>query len=206
MFNLPGQLAIKTIHGRNGAFNVGRLETPLGEFYVKDAELEQYDQGMYEGDFSITAIRAYPYFAAGRLVVELRAHIAGLNIASADILTKEEASKLTPHDVDPIDEEGQRPVAPLSTPAAAPEPPQTPVQLDAGPKSEADSVTPPPAAVAVEADDEDQQIFGSLCPLGSVVKLDPTVDRSLFRRQHARLRQLGYRFSVQSQDWHQQAA
>ncbi|CAI1237927.1 Protein of uncharacterised function (DUF3275) [Serratia ficaria] len=27
MLTLPGQLAIKTIHGRNGDFNVGRLTT-----------------------------------------------------------------------------------------------------------------------------------------------------------------------------------
>ena len=28
MITIPGQLAIKTIHGRNGDFNVGRLATP----------------------------------------------------------------------------------------------------------------------------------------------------------------------------------
>lgn len=34
MITLPGQLAIKTIHGRNGDFNVGRLSTSIGEFVI----------------------------------------------------------------------------------------------------------------------------------------------------------------------------
>ena len=42
MITIPGQLAIKTIHGRNGDFNVGRLATSIGEFVVKNAELDQY--------------------------------------------------------------------------------------------------------------------------------------------------------------------
>jgi len=57
MITIPGQLAIKTIHGRNGDFNVGRLATSIGEFVVKNAELDQYAEGKYEGDFAIAEIR-----------------------------------------------------------------------------------------------------------------------------------------------------
>ncbi len=39
---VPGQLTLRTIRGKNGPFTVGRLSTPIGEFAVKDAELEQY--------------------------------------------------------------------------------------------------------------------------------------------------------------------
>ncbi|HHM5294170.1 TPA: DUF3275 family protein, partial [Pseudomonas aeruginosa] len=53
MITIPGQLAIKTIHGRNGDFNVGRLATSIGEFVVKNAELDQYREGKYDGDFAI---------------------------------------------------------------------------------------------------------------------------------------------------------
>lgn len=35
MINIPGQLAIRTISGRNGEFNVRRLS--IGEFVIKDA-------------------------------------------------------------------------------------------------------------------------------------------------------------------------
>ncbi|VFR57179.1 FIG034376: Hypothetical protein [plant metagenome] len=55
---VSGQLTLRTILGRNGPFNVGRLVTPIGEFAVKDAELEQYPEGKYGGDFAIRFI--YP--------------------------------------------------------------------------------------------------------------------------------------------------
>ena len=57
MITIPGQLAIKTIHGKNGDFNVGRLATSIGEFVIKNAELDQYDEGKYEGDFVIAALQ-----------------------------------------------------------------------------------------------------------------------------------------------------
>ena len=50
MITIPGQLAIK-IHGRNGDFNVGRLATSIGEFVVKNAELDQYAEGRVRGRF-----------------------------------------------------------------------------------------------------------------------------------------------------------
>tara|TARA_R100001244_G_scaffold43936_12_gene39434 strand:+ start:2524 stop:2832 length:309 start_codon:yes stop_codon:yes gene_type:complete len=55
---VPGQLTLRTIHGRNGPFNVGRLVTPIGKFAVKDAELEQYPEGKYDGEFVIRYIDA----------------------------------------------------------------------------------------------------------------------------------------------------
>ena len=76
MITIPGQLAIKTIHGRNGDFNVGRLATSIGEFVVKNAELDQYREGKYDGDFVIVEIRPSTYNANGRMVIEIRAHLA----------------------------------------------------------------------------------------------------------------------------------
>src|SRR3546814_2579801 len=67
MITIPGQLAIKTIHGRNGDFNVGRLATSIGEFVVKNAELDQYREGKYDGDFVIVEIRPSTYNANGRM-------------------------------------------------------------------------------------------------------------------------------------------
>jgi len=69
MITIPGQLAIKTIHGRNGDFNVGRLATSIGEFVVKNAELDQYREGKYDGDFVIVEIRPSTYNANGRMVI-----------------------------------------------------------------------------------------------------------------------------------------
>src|SRR3546814_13279454 len=53
MITIPGPLAIKTIHGRTGDFNVGRLTTSIGEFVVKNADPDQFREGKYVGDFAI---------------------------------------------------------------------------------------------------------------------------------------------------------
>ena len=47
----------------------------------------------------------------------------------------------------------------------------------------------------------DAELFGLLWPLEQSVKLDPTVDRALFRRQVSRLKELGYRFQAPTQTW-----
>ena len=52
------------------------------------------------------------------------------------------------------------------------------------------------------AEDDDTALFGALWPLGSSVKLDPTVDRRVLRQQRDRLGVLGYSFAPLSQDWH----
>jgi len=57
----------------------------------------------------------------------------------------------------------------------------------------------PAKAIAAEAD---AKLFGALWPLGDIVKLDATVDRSVLRQQCNRLNILGYKFAPLSQDWH----
>ena len=93
MITMPGQLAIKTIHGRLGDFNVGRLATSIGEFVVKNPELDQYDEGKYEGDFIITEIRPSTYNANGRMVIEIRAHLGGMSLSNIDALSSDEANR-----------------------------------------------------------------------------------------------------------------
>ena len=117
MITIPGQLAIKTIHGRNGDFNVGRLATSIGEFVVKNAELDQYAEGKYEGDFAIAEIRPSTYTANGRMVIEIRALLGGMTLSNIDALSRDDARRLSPQEVDPIDEEAQT-AAP--TPTTAP--------------------------------------------------------------------------------------
>ena len=202
MITIPGQLAIKTIHGRNGDFNVGRLATSIGEFVVKNAELDQYREGKYDGDFVIVEIRPSTYNANGRMVIEIRAHLGGMTLSNIDALSRDEARRLSPQEVDPIDEEAQAP-APASPPAkpkAKPRSPRDPL-VDTTPFGSE------PAAASAEAtahadDDGDAALFGTLWPLGDVVKLDATVDRRVLRQQRDRLGDLGYEFAPLSQDWH----
>jgi hypothetical protein len=199
MITLPGQLAIKTIHGRNGDFNVGRLATSIGEFVVKNAELDQYDEGKYEGHFAIAEIRPSTYTANGRMVIEIRALLGGMTLSNIDALSRDEARQLSPQEVDPIDEEAQAPA--LATPKveakAQPRHPRDPL-VDTTPFGTAPVTTSPEAS----AEADDAVLFGTLWPLGDSVKLDATVDRRVLREQRDRLGALGYEFAPLSQDWH----
>lgn len=199
MITLPGQLAIKAIHGRNGDFNVGRLTTSIGEFVVKNAELDQYNEGKYDGEFAITEIRPSTYNANGRMVIEIRAHLGGMTLSSIDALSDDEAHRLSPQEVDPIDEE-----APASVPAT----PKVAGQAKPrGPGHPLVDTTPfgQPAGEArneASSNDADASLFGTLWPLDAIVKLDATVDRRVLREQRDRLGTLGYVFAPLSQEWH----
>lgn len=202
MITLPGQLAIKTIHGKNGDFNVGRLATSIGEFVVKNAELDQYREGKYDGDFAIAEIRPATYTANGRMVIEIRALLGGMTLSTLDALSGDEASRLSPQEVDPIDEETAAPIP--ATPAvkstAKSRGANDPL-VDSTPFGSDSASAKAPASV-----DDDVSLFGTLWPLNEVVKLDATVDRRVLRQQRDRLDALGYEFQHQSQDWHRKAA
>jgi len=206
MITIPGHLAIKTIHGRNGDFNVGRLTTSIGEFVAKNAELDQYREGKYEGDFSIVEIRPSMYTTGGRMVIEMRAVLGGMTLSNIDPLTKDEAHRLSPQEVDPVDEETPKPqpvvepAPPVTEPLPAAADPlidTTPFGADALPKSAAETEQEQQADVA---------LFSTLWPLGETVKLDATVGRLVLRQQRDRLGALGYKFEPRSQDWHLKAA
>ena len=208
MITLPGQLAIKTIHGRNGDFNVGRLTTSIGEFVTKNAELDQYREGKYDGDFGIVEIRPFMYTTGGgRMVIELRAVLGGMTLSNIEALTKEEAHRMGPQEVDPVDEEVVKPQPANATPPSA-----IPETSEPSPDPLVDT-TPfgdePPTDTAAKADaagDADAALFGAVWPLVGLVKLDPTVDRRVLRRQRDRLDELGYEFEPRTQDWHLKAA
>jgi len=207
MITIPGQLAIKTIHGRNGDFNVGRLATSIGEFVVKNAELDQYAEGKYEGDFAIAEIRPSTYTANGRMVIEIRALLGGMTLSAIDALSRDDASRLSPQEVDSIDEEAQ---APTPTPTTAPK--AAGRKKARGSRDPLVDTTPfgsEPAAASAEAsahadadDGDDAALFGPLWPLSDPVKLDATVDRRVLRQQRDRLGDLGYEFAPLTQDWH----
>lgn len=194
MITVPGQLAIKTIHGRNGAFNVGRLATSIGEFVVKNAELDQYDEGKYDGNFIIAEIRPSTYPTNGRMVIEIRAVLAGMTLSGIDALSGDEAHQLSPQEVDPIDESPQ-PASPVASTTVTATDSDHPLR-DTTPFG-AEQATP-----ALSHEQDDAALFGALWPLASSVKLDATVDRRVLRQQCDRLSALGYEFAPLSQDWH----
>lgn len=200
MINIPGQLVIRTISGRNGDFNVGRLSTSIGEFVIKDALLDQYSEGKYRGDFLITEIRPSYYSTSGRLVVEIRAKLDSMSLDGVDHLTAEDAATLSPSEPDPIDEESSS--APqkylqqrkkLAAPKAVNNTAETSAVEDAP-----FGMSPPSLTCGAE---QDANLFGTIWPLGDTVKLDTTVDRQRLRQQCTRLGKLGYVLDFKLQVW-----
>ena len=78
MITVPGTINVRSIPGRYGDFNVGTLECSIGSFTVKDATIEEFDEGSYDGDFVIDTIKPNSYFSGGRLVVEVRAYLQSI--------------------------------------------------------------------------------------------------------------------------------
>ncbi|KTT49689.1 hypothetical protein SB11R_10160 [Pseudomonas oryzihabitans] len=200
MIKISGHLAIRTINGRNGDFNVGRLSTSIGEFVIKDALLEQYVEGRYSGEFVITEIRASSYSSGGRLVVEVRARLDSMILDDLHTLTAEDNARIDAQSPDPLEEE--RPISPPPAKIRTPRPARTTTTAVDDEAPFGMPVAQPAGAGAVpEAEGADQELFGTIWPLGDTVRLDPTVDRQLLRQQCRRLEQLGYIMDFKSQAW-----
>jgi len=182
-----GVLTVKWISGRNGDFAVGELKTSIdATFKIKDALLDQFDEGSYAGRFWISAIYPTSYAAGGRITVEVRANLVDLQITDE---SETPASAPAPTEPDPVDE------APVRVQHPAPA---------ASSGARRSSKQQPRAA-----DEEgigDMELFGSelfeLVDQRLKLKLDPTIgDRLKLRRQAARLDELGYAFDAKSQQW-----
>lgn len=191
---IQGQLALRTIHGRNGPFNVARLTTGIGVFEIKDAELEQYPEGKYDGEFTIRYIFPKAYPTGGGMRFEIRANLDGMTLFGVDKLNKEDAGLFSPQEVDPLDEEQPQANYPKAVPVTKSKNPlldTTPFGVD---------------PTTVTAVDGDAALFGLLWPLGEFVKLDSTIDRRKLRQQIARMGELGYNFDTGSRCWNRNAA
>ncbi|MBN3083106.1 DUF3275 family protein [Pectobacterium polaris] len=204
-----GQLAIRTISGRNGRFTVGRLTTHLGLFHVKDPELEQYPEGKYEGEFAIRYIYPKAYPVGDGMRFEIRANLDGMTLSGIDKLSKAEARAFATQDVDPLDEESGTQPVPTPTTTSKSKARPAPVQATQDPLVDTTpfSVDAPSATVAASdnPDSDDAALFGILWPLGELVKLGATIDRRTLRLQVARLSQLSYAFDATAQQWNRQS-
>jgi hypothetical protein len=124
-----------------------------------------------------------------------------MTLSNADGLSGDEAQRLTPQEVDPVDEETPAKAEPKAKARSRPRGPRDPL-VDTTPFG-IDPVPPEAPANAMEAADaDDRALFETLWPLGEIVKLDTTVDRRTLRQQRDRLDALGYSFQPLSQEWH----
>lgn len=197
---VPGTLMIRDIPKRaGGSFKVGKLSTHIGQFEVKNPELDQYEAGTYSGNFCIDKIYPSHYIAGGKIVIELRAVLSCFVLAGFD----EQTTDMEPLDVDPADEEA---VAPASA-NAAPEAEPDAAPVDAATNAETEAATAATGVMTLEEERRfreelmDKETFGELYPLGHEVKLDPTIARTKLRAQCDRLKSLGYRFVAARQIW-----
>lgn len=183
MFKTIGTLVIKEIKGANGKFCVGELSVPEGDFKVKEPILDQFEEGKYEGEFLIDRLFLSSYVWRGKSTTDIRAKLIDISLSGAE----EGKQAETPSEPDPISTEPQQ---------------QRSTQNDDEPK---------PAVVIADDAPQDQKflelrdLFGmELATIvwdSKPVKLDPSVDRLVFRRQRDILKDLGYGFDATTQEW-----
>lgn len=204
MISIPGTLAIRTITGRHGDFNVGRLNTSIGDFVIKDGVLDQYDAGRYEGQFTLAKIKPSYYTTAnGTLIVEIRAYLDGMVLDGFDDAATDEPDLQVQ---DPVEEEQSAPSTPTTPVKAKTAHKQTTLDDDDAPFGMPSPVEPTATQEPPSPDtDPDAALFGHIWPLGKTVRLDATVDRLTQRQQVQRLKALGYSLDFKSQIWSQQA-
>ena len=183
MISLSGTLDVRTIKGSNGPFQVGELTTSVGEFKVKDKVLEQFEPGAYTGTFLIDKIYPHSYVWYGKVTVEIRARLADVQLDNDEPFS-ETGREFASTEPDPVDEE-RTPVTTAATRAD-----ETPVSAQTGGDSGELYL---PDLFGIELADA--------IVAGEPVKLDPTVDRGIFRQQRDQLRAFGYAFQASSQTW-----
>lgn len=208
MINITGTLNVRTISGRHGDFNVAKLSTSIGEFTIKDAVLDQYEAGRYDGNFVVEQIKpSYYSTAGGTLIVEIRAYLHSMSLDGFDdgAVEPDEPLVQDPAEEEVSSEHFDPDPAPAPPPAPAPvlAPEPTPEPVPAPQPKPADAETPfgmSPEELNTPVD-PDKALFGHIWPLSNQVRLDATVDRLTQRKQVARLRELGYELDFKAQSW-----
>ncbi len=209
-----GTITIQRKNSARGAFNIGDLNTEIGEFEVKDSLIEEFEPGKYTGDFLIKWIAPDSFSWRGRVFVKNRATLEEILIDEADETAPAPSS---PPEPDPIESQSHQSaqaqaLTSSSTSAASVAPsPESATPTPRQPRSSsregnANPVTSAPAAAKPASDiAADEQLFGdeiyALLKRKELIKLDPSVDREMFRKQRDRLRTLGYAFDPKSQSW-----
>lgn len=181
LVKLNGKLFVSTRSGRYGDFNIAKLQTPIGDFVVKDKWMEQLEAGAYAGAFVIGRIFAQTIqLQSGALLTELRARVDDyVLLDDGDV---PETVEIGAKEQDPIVEETS----------------ETPDLVEA-PK-EADD-TDAPVKDPVDEDEANALLFGELWPLAQTVALDPATDRTQFRKQKDHLKTLGYKYQPDRKVW-----
>ena len=183
-FTIPAKLNVIERHGKNGAFMVAELITDIGKFDVKNRVLEQFQEGVYEGLFTLTRIYikgvsfengtwtklcADLDWEALRIMVQSEEPLPSTDMAAAEMLQAEEEK---------------------------PEPAQTESGHTFAGKSEQ-------TAFSDEDLVSDMGTLREKMSRSERIKFDGTMeDRNLFRQLRDEVRAGGYRFDGNTQSWY----
>jgi hypothetical protein len=175
MISITGTLSIKAVNGSKGSFCVGDLSTSVGTFKVKDAILDQYSPGDYDGTFVIEEIFPSSYTWRGR---------SGSKCGPG---CRRSMSRANPKR--PIPRRCRSRSNPIRRTriARCKRLPSRPFPTRCRRRRPRPRCSMPKPMDLIEA--------------GKAVKLDPTVDRGLFRAQRDALKGHGYRFDASTQMW-----
>jgi hypothetical protein len=205
-------LRVKRINGRNGTFCVADLSTDFGRFKVKEAFLDQFEEGEYEVTAWITEIFLGQYIAYGKAVSEVRAQLHDLQVLSED----QRPVPAEAAEVDPLDERAPPPVPePLPATVAPSGAPTQGGQSGGKPAADTrwDKFKKPAKAAKPKTETEstpqagsrDDSIYGdeilAAIERREPVKLDATIDRAILREQAAGMKDFGYRFDSRQQTY-----
>lgn len=188
MVQIPGTLSIKKITGRYGDFNVATLDCTLGKFSIRDAMLDEYNEGTYQGSFGVNRIFSGSYQASNRFVIETRAELGAIWL---DDYQEGEIPASEPMEADPLAEERKAQEAL---------------------KAKHLETSQNPQLIHPTSNDDQQlsELFGELWPLGSnvgdIVKLNPEIGREKMGHQLTYLkRRIGdkrvWKFEPIAQHW-----
>lgn len=174
---LSGSIGIKTVYGKNGGFNVGMLQVPIGEFVVKNELLDQFDEGQYDVDVVISQIYMGGFnWGTTKRVTELCASIEHIECDSFTANVPESVQELR-----------------------EPEPEETLPE-----KSETKSVEMQHTEADDEAEDGNTilgtELYALFCER-KPLKLDPVSGRSVIRKQSNFLKHNDYRYNGKVRQW-----
>lgn len=172
MYKFKGALVVRTFHGKYGAFSIGTIQTPIGEFSVKQKELDEFEEGTYEGKFVISNIQTVSGgFGTNKLILESRATLDSIQI---DVIDETPVEVIT--EADPITEDKDVDLAQVET-----------------------SIKP--SANDDLQNLFNTQEIGTI-EQGEPINLDPTNDRGILRQQQNYLKSNGWKFNMQEQGWY----
>jgi len=187
MQNFTGTLLVEKINGRYGPFNAAKLLTSIGNFTIERKgfkELEMFNEGRYDGVFTVSEIFMGYYITNGKSINEIRARIESMNITS-DIqpLDPSESSQIAVEEVDPLIEEASDKQPTHSGSDADIQP----FQVSTPPKHQ----TKEPIKAEPDQEISDAELFGEW-PLPDAYRQDMSYDRAILRKQVERLNALGF--------------